>query len=170
MHTVHNHLLIFLCTIFYCLQLTETPDLHKDFIGAFYIDSIYFIYTSIFPQTCNLFSFVILVLGCYVYSCVSKLRAMSQIFICELSDTLNIGGTCLQLLYSQLKWFDTVCSAGYSSLHLAACWGHLETVRTLLELGADTQTKTFRGERPVDLARRYSKTDCVDCLILAGDM
>lgn len=95
---------------------------------------------------------------------------MSQIFICELSDTLNIGGTCLQLLYSQLKWFDTVCSAGYSSLHLAACWGHLETVRTLLELGADTQTKTFRGERPVDLARRYSKTDCVDCLILAGDM
>lgn len=95
---------------------------------------------------------------------------MSQIFICELSDTLNIGGTCLQLLYSQLKWFDTACSAGYSSLHLAACWGHLETVRTLLELGADTQTKTFRGERPVDLARRYSKTDCVDCLILAGDM
>ncbi|KAM7401332.1 hypothetical protein PAMA_005499 [Pampus argenteus] len=56
---------------------------------------------------------------------------------------------------------------GYSSLHLAACWGHLETVRTLLELGADTQARTFRGERPVDLARRYSKTDCADCLILA---
>ncbi|XP_051252259.1 ankyrin repeat domain-containing protein 45 [Dicentrarchus labrax] len=56
---------------------------------------------------------------------------------------------------------------GYSSLHLAACWGHLETVRTLLELGADTQAKTFRGERPVELARRYSKTDCADCLILA---
>ncbi|XP_029132523.2 ankyrin repeat domain-containing protein 45 isoform X1 [Labrus bergylta] len=56
---------------------------------------------------------------------------------------------------------------GYSSLHLAACWGHLETVRTLLELGADTQAKTFRGERPLDLAHRYSKTDCADCLILA---
>ncbi|XP_044077078.1 ankyrin repeat domain-containing protein 45 isoform X2 [Siniperca chuatsi] len=56
---------------------------------------------------------------------------------------------------------------GYSSLHLAACWGHLETVRTLLELGADTQPRTFRGERPVDLARRYSKTDCADCLVLA---
>ncbi|XP_036940309.1 ankyrin repeat domain-containing protein 45 isoform X4 [Acanthopagrus latus] len=56
---------------------------------------------------------------------------------------------------------------GYSSLHLAACWGHLETVRTLLELGADTKAKTFRGERPVDLARRYSKTDCADCLLLA---
>ncbi|XP_069366877.1 ankyrin repeat domain-containing protein 45 isoform X3 [Paralichthys olivaceus] len=56
---------------------------------------------------------------------------------------------------------------GYSSLHLAACWGHLETVRTLLELEADTQATTFRGERPSDLARRYSKADCVDCLILA---
>ncbi|XP_076601741.1 ankyrin repeat domain-containing protein 45 isoform X2 [Chaetodon auriga] len=56
---------------------------------------------------------------------------------------------------------------GYSSLHLAACWGHLDTLRTLLELGADTQTRTFRGERPVDLARRYSQTDCADCLVLA---
>ncbi|XP_070831141.1 ankyrin repeat domain-containing protein 45 [Chaetodon trifascialis] len=56
---------------------------------------------------------------------------------------------------------------GYSSLHLAACWGHLDTLRTLLELGADTQTRTFRGERPVDLARRYSQTDCADCLLLA---
>ncbi|TKS80371.1 Ankyrin repeat domain-containing protein 45 [Collichthys lucidus] len=58
-------------------------------------------------------------------------------------------------------------AGGYSSLHLAACWGHLETVKTLLELGADTQTNTFKGERPVDLARKYSKTDCADCLILA---
>lgn len=66
--------------------------------------------------------------------------------------------------------FNLLYSAGYSSLHLAACWGHLETVRTLLELGADTKAKTFRGERPVDLARRYSKTDCADCLLLAGLM
>ncbi|XP_034559259.1 ankyrin repeat domain-containing protein 45 isoform X2 [Notolabrus celidotus] len=56
---------------------------------------------------------------------------------------------------------------GYSSLHLAACWSHLDTVRALLDLGADTQTKTFRGERPVDVARRYSNTACADCLILA---
>uniref|UniRef100_A0A3Q3LRP7 Transmembrane protein 70 n=1 Tax=Mastacembelus armatus TaxID=205130 RepID=A0A3Q3LRP7_9TELE len=55
-----------------------------------------------------------------------------------------------------------------SPLHLAACWGHLETVRTLLELEADIKAKTFRGERPVDMARRYSKTDCVNCLIMAG--
>ncbi|XP_070701024.1 ankyrin repeat domain-containing protein 45 [Pempheris klunzingeri] len=58
-------------------------------------------------------------------------------------------------------------TTGYSSLHLAACWGHLETVRTLLELGADTQAKTFRGDRPVNLATRYSHADCADCLILA---
>ncbi|XP_068427257.1 ankyrin repeat domain-containing protein 45 [Clinocottus analis] len=56
---------------------------------------------------------------------------------------------------------------GYSSLHLAACWGHLETVRTLLELGADLQAQTFLGQRPVDLARTYCRTDCVDCLVLA---
>ncbi|XP_026169127.1 ankyrin repeat domain-containing protein 45 [Mastacembelus armatus] len=62
--------------------------------------------------------------------------------------------------------FDTVFP-GCSPLHLAACWGHLETVRTLLELEADIKAKTFRGERPVDMARRYSKTDCVNCLIMA---
>ena len=61
------------------------------------------------------------------------------------------------------------CFPGYTSLHLASCWGHLETVRTLLELGADTEAKTFRGERPVDLARKYSKTDCADCLMLKPD-
>ncbi|XP_042372000.1 ankyrin repeat domain-containing protein 45-like, partial [Plectropomus leopardus] len=55
----------------------------------------------------------------------------------------------------------------YSSLHLAACWGHVDTVRTLLELGADTQAETFRGERSVDLASKYSRTDCEDCLLLA---
>ncbi|XP_074545314.1 ankyrin repeat domain-containing protein 45 isoform X2 [Halichoeres trimaculatus] len=55
---------------------------------------------------------------------------------------------------------------GYSSLHFAACWGHLETVRALLELGADTHAKTFRGEKPVDVARRNSKTDCADYIIL----
>nr|XP_046263728.1 ankyrin repeat domain-containing protein 45 [Scatophagus argus] len=56
---------------------------------------------------------------------------------------------------------------GYSALHLAACWGHLETVRTLLELGADTKSRTFREDRPVDLARRYSRIDCADSLMLA---
>ncbi|XP_033974776.1 ankyrin repeat domain-containing protein 45 [Trematomus bernacchii] len=56
---------------------------------------------------------------------------------------------------------------GYSPLHLAAGWGHLETVRTLLEFVADSQVETFRGERPLDLARRYSWTDCADCLSLA---
>lgn len=74
------------------------------------------------------------------------------------------------VVWASCSWpqFDPLCFPGYSSLHLAACWGHLETVRTLLEVGADTQAQTFRGERPVDLARRYSKTDCADCLILAG--
>ncbi|KAM4623648.1 ankyrin repeat domain-containing protein 45 [Polymixia lowei] len=57
---------------------------------------------------------------------------------------------------------------GYSPLHCAACWGHLETVRTLIELGADTQAKNFRGEKAVDVANRYSQTDCAEFLILAN--
>ncbi|TNN51361.1 Ankyrin repeat domain-containing protein 45 [Liparis tanakae] len=56
---------------------------------------------------------------------------------------------------------------GYSSLHLAACWGHLDTVRVLLELGADPLSQTFTGQRPVDLAMTHCKTDCVDCFLLA---
>ncbi|XP_056149835.1 ankyrin repeat domain-containing protein 45 [Lampris incognitus] len=60
------------------------------------------------------------------------------------------------------------CTArGYSPLHCATCWGHLETVKTLLDLGANPQAKNFRGERPVDVAKRYSHTDCADCLDLA---
>ncbi|KAM4728000.1 ankyrin repeat domain-containing protein 45 [Anableps anableps] len=63
---------------------------------------------------------------------------------------------------------DTHTVRGYTSLHLAACWGHLDTVKTLLELGADPKAKTFREERPADLAKRYSQTDCADCLIKTG--
>ncbi|XP_034075755.1 ankyrin repeat domain-containing protein 45 [Gymnodraco acuticeps] len=63
-----------------------------------------------------------------------------------------------------------IVDPGYSPLHLAAGWGHLETVRTLLEFGADTQVETFRGEGPLDLAWRYSWTDCADCLSLAAPL
>lgn len=77
-------------------------------------------------------------------------------------------------MYVDSQWklpqLDSPCPPGYSSLHLAACWGHLETVKTLVELGADIQAVTFKGERPVDLARKYSRTDCADCLSLAGEM
>lgn len=94
---------------------------------------------------------------------------MEQLKKCKhVGHLSNVKGS--QVFMCTSPPFNLLYSAGYSSLHLAACWGHLETVRTLLELGADTKAKTFRGERPVDLARRYSKTDCADCLLLAGLM
>ncbi|KAK7945443.1 hypothetical protein WMY93_001171 [Mugilogobius chulae] len=55
---------------------------------------------------------------------------------------------------------------GYTALHFASCWGHVETVRALLKLGADTKIQNFRGERPVDLARKYSRPDCEKCLLV----
>uniref|UniRef100_A0AAY4AE18 Ankyrin repeat domain-containing protein 45 n=1 Tax=Denticeps clupeoides TaxID=299321 RepID=A0AAY4AE18_9TELE len=51
---------------------------------------------------------------------------------------------------------------GYSPLHCCAAWGHLDTTKTLVELGADMQSKTFIGERPVEVALRYSQQECVD--------
>ncbi|XP_076829702.1 ankyrin repeat domain-containing protein 45 [Brachyhypopomus gauderio] len=56
---------------------------------------------------------------------------------------------------------------GYSPLHHGAMWGQLDTVRTLLDLGADLHAVTFCGERAVDVARRYCKWDCVDYLTWA---
>ncbi|XP_010881693.1 ankyrin repeat domain-containing protein 45 [Esox lucius] len=56
---------------------------------------------------------------------------------------------------------------GYSPLHCAALWGQLETVKTLVELGADVQAKNFRGERATELASRYSKIDCAEYLTWA---
>lgn len=64
--------------------------------------------------------------------------------------------------------FYVFLSSGYTALHLAACWGHLGIVGTLVELGADLQAKTFRGQRPVDLAQTYSRTQCANCLLTAG--
>ncbi|XP_067109632.1 ankyrin repeat domain-containing protein 45 isoform X2 [Osmerus mordax] len=53
---------------------------------------------------------------------------------------------------------------GYSPLHYSTLWGQLETVKTLVALGANMQLKNFRGERAIDVASRYSKTDCAEYL------
>ncbi|XP_067109631.1 ankyrin repeat domain-containing protein 45 isoform X1 [Osmerus mordax] len=52
----------------------------------------------------------------------------------------------------------------YSPLHYSTLWGQLETVKTLVALGANMQLKNFRGERAIDVASRYSKTDCAEYL------
>ncbi|CAM4590801.1 unnamed protein product [Leuciscus chuanchicus] len=56
---------------------------------------------------------------------------------------------------------------GYSPLHCSAMWGQLETLKTLVELNADFQATNFRGEKAVDVARRYDKLDCAEHLAWA---
>ncbi|KAK7159390.1 hypothetical protein R3I94_005652 [Phoxinus phoxinus] len=56
---------------------------------------------------------------------------------------------------------------GYSPLHCSAMWGQLDTLKTLVELNADFQATNFRGEKAVDVARRYDKLDCAEYLAWA---
>ncbi|KTF88998.1 hypothetical protein cypCar_00005774 [Cyprinus carpio] len=56
---------------------------------------------------------------------------------------------------------------GYSPLHYSAMWGQLDTLKTLVELNADFQAISFRGEKAVDVARRYDKLDCAEYLAWA---
>ena len=58
---------------------------------------------------------------------------------------------------------------GYSPLHCSTLWGQLETVKTLVALGANMQLRNFRGERATDVASRYLKTDCAEYLNWAGE-
>ncbi|XP_048114303.1 ankyrin repeat domain-containing protein 45 isoform X2 [Alosa alosa] len=55
-------------------------------------------------------------------------------------------------------------AASYSPLHYSALWGQLDTLKTLVELGADIQAINFRRERAKEVASRYSKMDCADYL------
>lgn len=57
---------------------------------------------------------------------------------------------------------------GYSVLHRAASWGHLDCVKMLVNLGVDLQIKNVHGERAREAAARYGKQDCVDFLDRAG--
>ncbi len=57
---------------------------------------------------------------------------------------------------------------GYTVLHHAAAWGHIESVKRLFEAGADLQMRTANNERPREIALRYNQTECVDYLDWAG--
>ena len=60
--------------------------------------------------------------------------------------------------------------SGYSLLHRAASWGHLDCVRMLVNYGIDLQVTNVHGERAREAAARYGKQDCVDFLDRAGKM
>jgi len=53
---------------------------------------------------------------------------------------------------------------GYAPLHSAAFAGHVETIRVLLDYGANRELLNYRGERPVDTARRTGQAEAVRML------
>ncbi|KAJ8270237.1 hypothetical protein GJAV_G00111970 [Gymnothorax javanicus] len=60
-----------------------------------------------------------------------------------------------------------ITTRGYSPLHFAALWGHLDTVKALVELNANLQAQNFRGERAFEVASRNSKVACAEYLAWA---
>jgi uncharacterized protein len=53
---------------------------------------------------------------------------------------------------------------GYAPLHSAAFAGHIEAILVLLAHGADRGLVNYRGERPVDTARRTGQAEAVRVL------
>jgi uncharacterized protein len=53
---------------------------------------------------------------------------------------------------------------GYSPLHSAAFAGHMAAIQVLLLHGANRDLVNYRGERPVDTARRTRQADAVRLL------
>ena len=60
-----------------------------------------------------------------------------------------------------------LCS-GYTGLHLAGAWGHLETLKALISNGANPSLVNVRNETPCNVAERYGNQDCVEFLQAAG--
>ena len=57
---------------------------------------------------------------------------------------------------------------GYTALHQAAAWGKIESLKALVDGGADLQLRTKNKERARETALRYNQTECVDYLDWAG--
>ncbi|XP_023190990.1 ankyrin repeat domain-containing protein 45 [Xiphophorus maculatus] len=77
----------------------------------------------------------------------------------------------------EINLFGKVDEMGRNALLVASMLGKSSVVRELVKhgakldeqtvRGADLKAKTFREETPLDLAKRYSQTDCVDHLTQA---
>ena len=59
-------------------------------------------------------------------------------------------------------------TVGYTGLHLSASWGHLETLKALVEAGANPALKNCHEECAYDIAQRYGRTQCAEYLEAAG--
>ena len=57
---------------------------------------------------------------------------------------------------------------GYTALHRAASWGHVDCLKVLVAQGCNLQTRNSHGERAREAAARYGQESCVDYLDKAG--
>ena len=75
--------------------------------------------------------------------------------------------------YSRNKIFDirdlSFVFIGYSLLHWAACWGHLELVKYLVDANINIFLRNKNDETATEMAERNIKTDCVSYLKKAGE-
>ena len=58
--------------------------------------------------------------------------------------------------------------AGDTALHRAASWGRVDTVRLLLQHGADKTIRNKIGKTPLDLAKENAQTEVVNTLAADG--
>ncbi|MGF1448161.1 MAG: ankyrin repeat domain-containing protein [Opitutales bacterium] len=52
-----------------------------------------------------------------------------------------------------------VCEHGWTPLHIAAAWGHLEVVQYLVERGADPTPPDINGQTPQQLAQAQGREE-----------
>ncbi len=62
----------------------------------------------------------------------------------------------------------SVFQSGLTPLHVASFMGHMNVVVTLLQHGANPDTKTVRGETSLHLAARANQTDIMRVLLRNG--
>ena len=63
---------------------------------------------------------------------------------------------------------NTLCVLGYTPFHFAACWGHKDCLKILVQNGAEVDLRTKYGETPRQLAVRYKHSDCISYIDWAG--
>jgi len=67
-----------------------------------------------------------------------------------------------------LAKIDAVEDKGKTALWLSCYQGHATTLRVLLRAGADPMITDESGHSPMDMAKRWGKTECVQLLEVSG--
>ncbi len=74
------------------------------------------------------------------------------------------GLPVVELLVAAGADINRACEHGYTALHMAAQWGHLDVVRFLVDSGAHPRPVSDRDGTPADMARRRGHQRIVEFL------